>query len=329
MRVISHGTLREAHGTCVGSVKLMPRKEGKAFVSSFVNYMDGTLLGKCRDMLKVLDDTAPSWNSGVKISISEREDGKRAKPIKEMETDAEREERLEKLGSMFPWTPREDVQAVVARWTQREGKGAQKLSNSQQMQLLGFGGEALAHSDARDSDSSDDAAAGSKRRRRAKQEQEQESTLDGDDSDGKLDAKRSKLLPDKLLAHQGQVAGAQERGGAGISSIDSGMDAEGMDAEERVALESVDDWRIGRHLISRMGYCAAHGLGLGLPKPSSLNPNPPPYTRKSESCVLLCRGWHADGARGGVSRLSPVCACRLWVPWAQGTRKAHVPARTD
>ena len=47
--------------------------------------MDGTLLGKCRDMLKVLDDTAPSWNSGVKISISERgEDGKRAKPIKEI-----------------------------------------------------------------------------------------------------------------------------------------------------------------------------------------------------------------------------------------------------
>ena len=234
----------------------MPRKEGKAFVSGFVNYMDGTLLGKCRDMLKVLDDTAPSWNSGVKISISERgEDGKRAKPIKELETDAEREERLEKLGSMFPWTPRDDVQAVVARWTQREGKDAQKLSNEQQMQLLGFGGEGGHHRDAGDSDSSDDAPAGSKRRRRAKQEQEQAWTLDGEDSDGNLDAKRS-----KFIAPQAEDAGgAQGGGGAGIDSIDSQMDA-----EDRVVLERVDDWRIGRLLISRMGYCASDGMGLGL-----------------------------------------------------------------
>jgi len=30
------------------------------------------LLGKCREMLKVLDGTAPSWNAGIKIALSER-----------------------------------------------------------------------------------------------------------------------------------------------------------------------------------------------------------------------------------------------------------------
>ena len=38
----------------VNSVKVMPRKEGKPYVIAFVNYADGTLLGKCREVLKVL-----------------------------------------------------------------------------------------------------------------------------------------------------------------------------------------------------------------------------------------------------------------------------------
>ena len=57
---------------CLGSVKVMPRKEGKPFTIAFVNFADGTLLGKCRDVLKILDETVPSWNAGVKISVAER-----------------------------------------------------------------------------------------------------------------------------------------------------------------------------------------------------------------------------------------------------------------
>jgi hypothetical protein len=46
----------------------------------------------------VLDDTAPSWNSGVKISVAERgEEGSKAKPMKERETEEQRAERLERL----------------------------------------------------------------------------------------------------------------------------------------------------------------------------------------------------------------------------------------
>jgi len=67
----------------------MPRKEGKAFTIAFVNFADGTLLGKCRDVLKILDDTAPSWNAGVKISVAERseEGGKVSKKGRGAESD--------------------------------------------------------------------------------------------------------------------------------------------------------------------------------------------------------------------------------------------------
>jgi len=56
----------------VKSIKLMPQTEGRPYVMAFVNFADGTLLGKCREMLKVLDGTAPSWNAGIKIALSER-----------------------------------------------------------------------------------------------------------------------------------------------------------------------------------------------------------------------------------------------------------------
>ena len=56
----------------VKSIKLMPQPEGRPYVMAFVNFADGTLLGKCREMLKVLDGTAPSWNAGIKIALSER-----------------------------------------------------------------------------------------------------------------------------------------------------------------------------------------------------------------------------------------------------------------
>jgi hypothetical protein len=69
---------------CLRSVKVMPKKEGKPFTIAFVNFADGTLLGKCRDVLKILDETVPSWNAGVKISVAERseEGGKVSVPCR-------------------------------------------------------------------------------------------------------------------------------------------------------------------------------------------------------------------------------------------------------
>jgi len=61
------------------------------------------------------------------------------------------------------------------------------------------------------------------------------------------------------------AADVDDDGGGEVGGM-GGMD-ESIDAEDRVVLESVDDWRMGRHLISRMGYCAEDGKGLGLSLP--------------------------------------------------------------
>lgn len=205
----------------VNSVKVMPRKEGKPFVIAFVNYADGTLLDKCREMLKVLDDTAPSWNCGVKISVAERgEDGTKAKPMKERETEEQRSERLEKLREEFPWLPYPNPAEMVKKWTQREAKNGQKLSQQQQMELLGFGGDdAGAESDS----DSDDGGGGSKRRRKRV-------GGDGGESDEEREGKR--------------LRGPGEEGddGEGMQGMvgpegDGGDALKDMDAEDRIVHE--------------------------------------------------------------------------------------------
>ena len=118
----------------ISSVKMMPKKDGKPFCIAFVNFADGTLLGKCRDMLKALDDTAPSWNKGVKISVAERDaEGGKNKPMKARETEEQRHERLAKLREQWPWLPHEHPAELVRRWGQREGKQGHQISQQKQV----------------------------------------------------------------------------------------------------------------------------------------------------------------------------------------------------
>ena len=118
----------------ISSVKMMPKKDGKPFCIAFVNFADGTQLGKCRDMLKALDDTAPSWNKGVKISVAERDaEGGKNKPMKARETEEQRHERLAKLREQWPWLPHEHPAELVRRWGQREGKQGHQISQQKQV----------------------------------------------------------------------------------------------------------------------------------------------------------------------------------------------------
>lgn len=177
--------------------------------------------------------------------------GTRARPMKECENDEQRSERLEKLREQFPWAPRENPSEVIKMWTKREGKDGQKLTMQQQRELLGFGGDD-AGGDDYGSDSSDEGGGGSKRRRRR---QNGEGEGGGGDSGDDREAKKSR--------------GPGEDGGVGHSS--GGPQGDGgdavyghLDAEDRITIESVDDWRVGRKLILLMGWSADDGKGLGL-----------------------------------------------------------------
>jgi hypothetical protein len=85
------------------------------------------------------------------------------KPMKERETEEQRNERLQKLRVQFPWAPRSNPAEVVRKWTERDSKSAQKLSEQQQRELLGFGTVPGADDDGSSSGEDD---RGSRRKRR-------------------------------------------------------------------------------------------------------------------------------------------------------------------
>ena len=172
------------------------------------------------------------------------------KPMKERETDEQRNERLKKLREQFPWAPHASPAELVRKWSERDSKARQKLSDQQQRELLGFGGDGDGGDD---NSSSDEDGGGSKRRRR----RQGRGAGSGDDASG--DEREGKRL--KGAAEDGSRHFGGAGGGAGGDGGDSVYDS--MDAEERAEHEAIDDWRVGRHLISRMGWSAEEGKGLG------------------------------------------------------------------
>ena len=170
--------------------------------------------------------------------------------MKERETEEERSERLKKLREQFPWAPHESPAELVRKWGERDSKARQKLSDQQKRELLGFGGDGDGGND--DSSSDEDGGGSKRRRRRQGRGQGSGEDVSGDEREGK------------------RLKGAAEDDGVQFGGVGGGVAGDGgdssyndMDAEERVEHEALDDWRVGRHLISRMGWAAEEGKGLG------------------------------------------------------------------
>jgi len=225
----------------VGSLKLMPKREGKSSIIAFVNFLDSTLLRKCREVCKALNNSKPSWNNGSQILVNEQvNDGSGGN--NKRETPEQKQERLAKLREEFPWLPRDDPASVVKSWSARETReGREKrMTDKQKMELL-FGSEAhSAMSKDREEGSESDSDVPRKHRRG------KDDSGSGDDSRGQ---KRTKTE-------------------SGSEDVNTWATLEGWnnswsdeDAEERIVRESLDDWRVGRTLISRMGWDGERGLG--------------------------------------------------------------------
>jgi len=175
--------------------------------------------------------------------------------MKDNETDEQRSERLGKLREQFPWALRENPSDVVKLWTKREGKDGQKLTQQQQRELLGFGGEGPAANDYDSASSDEGGTGGSKRRRRQHHDEGEAGGSDGCDD---RDVKKMRGPDDDGVCRDASGGPQGEGGGGGGTAYGH------LDAEDRIGMESVDDWRIGRQLIKLMGWCAEDDKGLGL-----------------------------------------------------------------
>ena len=128
--------------------------------------------------------------------------------MKDNETDEQRSERLGKLREQFPWALRENPSDVVKLWTKREGKDGQKLTQQQQRELLGFGGEGPAANDYDSASSDEGGTGGSKRRRRQHHDDREAGGSDGCDD---RDVKKMRGPDDDGVCRDAS-GGPQERG---------------------------------------------------------------------------------------------------------------------
>jgi len=56
-------------------VRLLSRKEGKDYTLAFVNFAEGTLVDKCKEMCRALDGSKPSWNQASFLPWSPQHGG--------------------------------------------------------------------------------------------------------------------------------------------------------------------------------------------------------------------------------------------------------------
>jgi hypothetical protein len=226
----------------VASVKAMPKKQGKPYKIAFVNFADGTPKARCRETLKKLDGSAPSWNHGVAIQIEEQEerDARERKPVKR-ESAEEREARLAKLRQEFPWLPIADPAALIRRWGERESKESLRrgMTEEQRRERL-FGSAPTKVGSGVDFDSANE-----------KRPRGESGASDSDDGGG--EGSRRKRVA---------TGAGGGRGGPDAASSSEAEPCESEDDETRLEREATDDGRVGLRMMERMGWVQG-GRGLG------------------------------------------------------------------